>query len=117
MTKKNASTVSVMPVRENPNAWVLHTFNLTIEEYLGLMLCAPGIRPSECTAQQRLLLHKLKKRYLTKLIEYPRLFDGPGWVLGDMGEITMKTSANLLGVDVKSGPAKVLAIPVRSMRE
>ncbi len=112
--KKNASTVSVMPIRENPNAQILHALELTIEEYVLLKLCAPGVKPSECTAQQRLLLHQLEKRYLTKLIEYPHLFNGPRWVLTDLGET--KLECLLLTVDIPDEPAKVTAIPVRSTR-
>jgi hypothetical protein len=91
MTKKNASTVSVIPIRENPDAAVLDFLGLTIEESVVLKLYAPGIKPSECTVQQRLLLHQLEKRYLTKLIEYPYLFSDPRWVLDDLGEAKLQT--------------------------
>jgi hypothetical protein len=114
MTKKNASTVSVMPIRENPNAQLLHALELTIEKYVLLKLCAPGIKPSECTAQQRLLLHQLEKHFMTKLIEYPHLFNGPRWVLTDLGEINLEFL--LRTVDIPDEPAKVTAIPVRSTR-
>jgi hypothetical protein len=116
MTKKNASTVSVMAIRQNPNAWVLHSFNLTIEEYLGLKLCAPGIRPSECTPNQRLILRQLKERRLVKVIEHPHLFEGLGWVPDNLGEAYLEACALLLTADIQSGPAKVTAIPVRSTR-
>jgi len=105
-SKKNASTVSVMPIRENPNAQILHALELTIKEYVLLKLCAPGFKPSECTAQQRLLLHQLEKRFLTKLVQYPRLFNGPRWVLTDLGET--KLECLLRTVDIPDGPAKVL---------
>ena len=111
MAKANANTLSVMPVRENPNAWVLHSFNLTIEEYLGLKLCAPGIRPSECTPNQRLMLQQLKERRLVKVIEHPHLFEGPGWVPDDLGETILEACALLLTADIQSGPAKVLQFP------
>jgi hypothetical protein len=99
---------------ENPNPQILRALELTIEEYVLLKLCAPGIKPSECTAQQRLLLHQLEKRFMTKLIEYPRLFNGPRWVLTELGEINLQTL--LRTADIPDGPAKVTAIPVRSTR-
>jgi len=103
-----------MPIREDPNAQILHALELTIEEYVVLKLSAPGIKPSECTAQQRLLLHQLEKHFLTKLIQYPRLFNGTRWVLTDLGET--KLECLLLTVDIPDEPAKVTAIPVRSIR-
>jgi hypothetical protein len=100
-----------MPIRESPDAAVLDFLGLTIEECVLLRLCAPRIKPSECTAQQRLLLHQLEKRFLTKLIEYPRLFNGPRWVLTDLGEIKLQTLLRTVGIPDE--PAKVTAIPVK----
>jgi len=107
-------TVTWREIRENPNAQILHALELTIEEYVLLKLCAPGIKPSECTAQQRLLLHQLGKRFMTKLIQYPCLFNGPRWVLTELGEINLQTL--LRTADIPDEPAKVTAIPVRSIR-
>jgi hypothetical protein len=86
MAKKNANTVSVLPIRNNLFARILHAYDLTIEEYLGLKSCTPGIKSSECTARQRLMLQQLKQRGLVKVVEYPHLFEGPAWVPDAMGE-------------------------------
>jgi hypothetical protein len=56
----------------------------------------------------------LEKRSLTKLVQYPRLFNGPRWVLADLGETNLECL--LLTVDIPDEPAKVTAIPVRSIR-
>jgi hypothetical protein len=90
MAKKNASTVSVMAIPENPDARILQVYALTIEEYLGLKLCTPGIKSSECTAKQRLMLQQLKERGLVKVVEYPHLFEGPAWVLDVIGKLKLE---------------------------
>jgi len=55
----------------------------------------------------------LEKRHLTKLIEYPHLFNGSRWVLTDLGEI--KLQLLLRTADIPDEPAKTTAIPVRSI--
>jgi hypothetical protein len=109
VTKTNA-TVSVMPIRDNPNARVLQILRMTMEEYLVLRLCASVPRPSDCTAKQRLLFQQLKERGLAQMIEYPCL-DGPRWVPSSAGEAIADAAALLL-TGIKSGPAEILQFPL-----
>jgi hypothetical protein len=109
LAKRNASTVSVIPVRDNPDARVLQRiFDLTMEEYLVLKLCAPALRPSDCTAKQRLLLRQLNEHCLVEVKEYP-CFDGPRWVLSRLGDTVVREVPLLTGI--RSAPAKVLQFP------
>lgn len=105
MTKTNAA-VSVMPVRDNPNATVLRIFRMTMEEYLLLKLCASAPRPSDCTAKQRLLFRRLQEQARVEVIEYPCL-DGPRWTLSSSGRAIIDAAALLL-TGIKSGPAEIL---------
>ena len=108
-TKK---TVSVMPLRNDLNARNLKRFfDVTVEEYLVLKLCASAPKPSECTAAQRRVFQRLlQKQILVEVIEYP-CFDGPRWVLSSTGQIVIETVPLLTGV--KGGPTttKVLQFP------
>jgi hypothetical protein len=109
LAKRNATTVSVIPVRDNPDARVLQRiFNLTMEEYLVLKLCASALRPSDCTATQRLLLRQLNERCLVEVIEYP-CFDGSRWVPSRLGGWIVGTVPLVTGI--RSDPAKVLQFP------
>jgi hypothetical protein len=82
-----------------------------MEEYLVLKLCASALRPSDCTAKQRLLLRQLNERCLVEVIEYPRL-DGPRWVLSRLGKADVKCVAILTGANIgEMAPAKVLQFP------
>ena len=108
MAKKNANTVSVMPVQNNPNVRILQIFGLTIEEYPMLKLCVSGIRLSECTARQRSLLRQMKERRLVEIVEYLHLFEGQCWVPSDLGRAFLDAAGPLLSVEIKSDPAKVL---------
>jgi|CZKR01.1.fsa_nt_gi hypothetical protein len=110
MAKKNATTVSVMPVRNDPDARLLQQiFRMTTEEYLFLKFLASAARPSDCTARQRLLFRKLQESCRVEVIEYPCL-DGPRWVLSTSGEAIFDGAARLLP-GITSGPAKILQFP------
>jgi hypothetical protein len=112
MEKENAATVSVIPVREDPDARLLQQiFRMTTEEYLFLRFLASAPRPSDCTARQRLLFRKLLPSCRVKVIEYPCL-DGPRWVLSTSGEAIVDGAAILTGVNIATmAPAKVLQFP------
>jgi hypothetical protein len=69
---------------------ILRSARLTWPEMELLQLCELGIDPSECSVEQHRMLQELKSRDFVKLVEYPRLFSGPRWVLGDFGELLMK---------------------------
>ena len=112
MAKKNATAVSVIPVRDDPDARLLQQIcSLTIEEWSFLKLCASAPRPSDCTARQHLLFRKLQERQFVKVIEYPCL-DGPRWVLSSFGETVAHIASLLTGVNSATiAPAKVLQFP------
>jgi hypothetical protein len=112
MAKKNATAVSVIPVRDDPDARLLQQIcSLTIEEWSFLKLCASAPRPSDCTARQHLLFRKLQERQFVKQVEYPCL-DGPRWVLSSFGETVAHIASLLTGVNSATiAPAKVLQFP------
>jgi hypothetical protein len=114
MAKSNATTISVMPVRHDPNVSIQHLnfLKITVEEYRTLTMCSAGIKTSECTARQRLVLHKMKERGFTRVVQYPGLFEGSGWVLSEHGEFTVKAATCLVGADFQSNPTKLLQFPV-----
>jgi hypothetical protein len=112
MAKKNATAVSVIPVRDDSDTRLLQQlFSLTMEEWSFLKRCASALRPSDCTAKQRLLFRQLRERDLVTVIEYPCL-DGPRWVLSSFGETIAHAASMLTGVNNATiAPAKVLQFP------
>jgi hypothetical protein len=107
-----AATVSILPVRDDPDTRLLQQiFRLTREEWSFLKLCASALRPSDCTARQHLSFRKLQERRFVKVVEYACL-EGPRWVLSSFGETIAQAVSMLIGVNRATiAPDKVLQFP------
>ena|SRR5579862_6577437 len=99
-------TVALMPIVDNPNTRYLQVFNLTIEEYQVLKLCASGIEPSKTTVGRRTLLRQLEARDCVKLGAVSKM-----WEPTELGETILEALDNLVRVKIVSEPAKVLRFP------
>lgn len=96
--------VAVIPIMDNPNARFLQAFNLTLEEYQILKLCAGrGIEPSKTTAQRRSLLRRLEQNHMVRIGRLSKV-----WELSDFGDTVFKALGICLGANFASEPAKVL---------
>jgi hypothetical protein len=116
MAKRNASTLAVMQVRNDPaqNPW--QALELSSEDYSLLKKCASEIRPSECTERQRQII---KDRRFAEVIEYPSHFQGQRYVLTTSWKAILSAAQTLedagIKIEPKRGPASILQFPSKGM--
>src|ERR1700674_343024 len=111
-TAKKNRNVSIIPaVRDTPNAQALRLFDVTMDEYLFLKMCASTRKPSVRTARQRALFRRLEKRAFVQVGEYP-FFEGQGWSLSPVGALIVRHLPLYPGATLgRTATAKVLRLP------